>query len=289
VVNGIDMIVDDNGRTWQTGSPALLQSLHITQRDFDLTRYLIRNLGFVRFRTSRSNARITLRPRFLTKPAYERLVHTMVSEECARTVIEIADEPDRIEIIPNVEDAVARLGDLAAPGGQVVRKDFYNEPLSLDRLKGDQRLSPLAHAMRRWRSTRGDVSGDLATTFGNPALRGRVVVIRMVKPDHGILEYAGDGFACFNPDPAWRNSVLGHEMCELPDPQYGQRVAAAYCETHVNHTPRLELVDAVIRVPGSAPRRSRYERLLLPWRRGGSEFVSAVSVLRTSFATEAST
>jgi hypothetical protein len=284
---GNDIILDDTGRVWQTGSTALLQSLHVGRRDYDLTQYLIRNLGFVRFRTFRSDVRITLRPRFLTKAAYESLVHVMVTQERERTVIEIVDTPNRVEIIPGLEDAAARLADLATIGGNIAREDFHREALSFHRLRQDPRLSPLSAMMRRWRCSGGNIQTDFATTFGDPDLRGRAMVIRMVGDGRGIVEYAGHGFTCF--DPAWCRSVLGHDMSEQPDPQYGENIAAAYSETHFAQKPRLEFVEAVIRVPGCSARRSRYERLLLPWRRGSAMFVSTVSVLRTSFSTAAPT
>jgi hypothetical protein len=281
-----DLILDDSGRVWRTGSQALMDSLRIGRRDYDLTRYLIRNLGFVRFRTIRTDACVTLHPRFLTRPAYESLIHLLVSHDCDRTIIERADVPNRVEIIPGVEDAAARLADLATAGGQLTRADFFREELSLQRLRDDRRLSALSRVMRRWRSTRGELRGDFAATFGDPALRGRTMVIRFTDDLRGAVEYAGDGFTCF--DPSWRSSVLGHDMSEQPDPQYGQQIATAYVETHVAQSPHLEFVEAVIRVPGCSARRSRYERLLLPWRRDGARFVSAVSVLRTSFTTVSS-
>ncbi len=283
----VDLLLDDNGRVWQTGSQALLDSLHVGRRDYDLTQYLIRNLGFVRFRTLRSDARITLQPRFLTKAAYESLIQVMVEQDRDRTVIEIVDAPNRVEIIPGTEDAAARLADLATIGGKITRSDFYREELSFSRLSGAPRLAPLAGMLRRWRRCRGAIRTDLASVFGTPDLRGRAMVMRMTSDSHGIVEYFGDGFAWADAD--WRHSVLGNDPSGQPDPQYGQNVAAAYAETHIAQMPRLEFVEALIRVPGCPPRRSRYERLLLPWRRGGCQFVSVVSVLRTSFPAAADT
>ena len=287
MATAVDLLLDDNGRVWRTGSQALLDSLHVSRRDYDLTQYLIRNLGFVRFRTLRSDARITLQPRFLTKAAYESLVHVMVEQDSDRTLIEVVDAPNHLEIIPSLEDAAARLADLATVGGNIKRENFYREELSFRRLRQDRRLAPLAAMMRRWRLSQGNIRTDLPAEFGDPTLRGRAMMIRMIGDLRGIVEYVGDGFSCF--DSSWRQVMLGHDASWQPDPQYGQTAAMAYGETHKAQKPRLEFVEALIRVPGCPPRRSRYERLLLPWRRGGSQFVSVVSVLRTSFAAAAET
>ena len=280
---GLDLIVDDNGRVWRTGSRALLDSLHVAGLERDVTHYLIRNLGFVRIHTTRSGVRITLRPRFLTKAAFEALVFQMVTLEHERFVIEIADAPNRIEIIPGLEDAAARLADLASVGGNITRTDFHHEEMSLHRLRGNPRLSPLVGLLQRWRRSRGNLRTDLATEFGDPALLGRAIVMRVTGETEGIIEYVGDGFIWA--DIAWRHAMVGHDASELPDPQYGQNCWTGYLETQRAQAPRLEFIDALIRVPGYPARRSRYERLLLPWRRGSSQFVSVVSVLRTSFPT----
>lgn len=283
MASSLDLILDDKGRVWRTGSQALLDSLHVCRRDYDLTQYLIRNLGFVRFRTLRTDARITLQPRFLTKAAYESLVSVMVEQERERTVIEVVDTPNHLEIIPSLEDAAARLADLATVGGNIRRDDFYREELSFQRLRQDRRLSPLALMMRRWRISHGNIRTDLAAEVDDPALRGRAMMIRMIGDLRGVAEYVGAGFSCF--DASSRQVMLGRDENSQPDPQYGQFAAKAHLETHKTQQPRLEFVDALIRVPGCPPRRSRYERLLLPWRRGSSQFVSVVSVLRTSFST----
>jgi hypothetical protein len=283
-MTSLDLMIDEAGQIYQTGSTALLRSLHIERRDFDLTQYLIRNMGFVRFRRIRNDARITLYPQFLSRAAYETLGWIMVEQECARHILEHVEDSGRMEIIPGIDDAIARLGDLASAGGQVVRADFYNEELSLRRLHSTRRLAPLARLMRRWRAHRGSAPVDLDRLFADPTLRGRMIVVRMLNDERGVVEYAGNGFNCF--DSGWQNAVIGRDIWEQPDPQYGHLVAEAYAKTYRSNEPRLEFVEAAIRTPDCPLRRSRYERLLLPWRSRGASFVSAVSVLRTSFSTD---
>jgi hypothetical protein len=282
VSTGVDLILDDNGRVWRTGSRALMESLHVVRPVLDLTPYLIRNLGFVRLQTTRSGVRITLRPRFLTRDAYEALVFQMIALEPDRFIVQIVDAPGHIEIIPGVEDAAARLADLASVGGNIARQDFYREELSLNRLRENPRLSPLAGMLRRWRRRHGVMRCDLDAEFGDPGLRGRVVVKRIVDEIGGVYEYVGDGFPSY--DATWRKAMIGQDATGQPDAEYARHTATAQLETDVAETPRLETVDAVIRVPGRPAYRRRYERLLLPWRRGGARFVSVASVLRTSFA-----
>ncbi len=276
----LDLLVDDDGKIWRTGSPALMRNLRIEERDYDLTRYLIRNLGFARFRSRRSDSRILIQPRFMTKATYESLVHVMVQNDPRRFAIEAIDTPRPIEIVPDLEDAVARLGDLATMGGNVQRKDFYREPFSLNRLRQDVRLKPISWVLNRWRALEGGAP-DMERVLGDPILNGRALMFRMGGTKNGILEYVGDGFPTFS--AASRISMLGSDSSKQPDPRYGLTAAAAYQETISNQAPKFELIDAIIRVPGQIARRYRYERLLLPWRRGGTTFVSVTSILRAKF------
>lgn len=279
----LDLLVDDDGKVWWTGSPALQRSLRIEERDFDLTSYLIRNLGFARYRVRRSAGRIVVQPRFLTRATYESLVHVMIQNEPARFVIETVDSRQPTEIIADLEDAASRLGDLATAGGNASRGDFSGEPLSLRRLREQARLLPLGGLLRRWRVKNGALGTSLTADLDDPSLLGKTLMIRVnERGDEGIAEHVGDGFAWL--PTLWRCSMLGQGVSGQPDPSYGRNAAAAYRETDQAQQPRLELVDAVIRIPGSPPRHTRYERLLLPWRRGSTRFVSVASVVRTSFA-----
>ena len=282
---GLDVLVDDDGKIWRTGSPALLRSLRIEERDYDLTSYLVRNLGFARFRAQRAAGRIMVQPRFLTKATYESLVHVMIQNDVERFVIETIDKLKLVEIIPDLEDAVAYLGDLAALGGNVTRQDFYCEPLSLQRLVRTPRLSPLGTLLRRWRSGGGVIRANPADELSDPALRGRTLMIRVASGDEVVTEHIGEGFQWIT--APMRSAMLGSGASRHPDPGYGRNALVSYQETDRTQTPRLEVVDAVIRVAGCPPSRKRYERLLLPWTSGSARFVSVASVLRASFAATA--
>lgn len=285
--NPHDLLVDDEGRVWHTGSPELLRALHIGPPNHDLTDYLIRNMGFARFRLFRADSRITFQPRFLNEKTFSRLVDIMVEHEGERTLIETVETPGRLEIIPDIEDAAARLAALASDGGNLSRPDFQREVLSLSRLNKQPRLGGLHGLLKNWKSSGGELPSEFSRVFDKSDLLGRTMVIRVAEPLGGIVEHAGNGFTCFG--SSWSRAVVGNDLARQPDPKYGQNVAASYLETHLTGHARLEFVEAMIRVPGQAPRRSRYERLLLPWRRGGASFVSVASVLRTSFATASAT
>ena len=67
----------------------------------------------------------------------------------------------------------------------------------------------------------------------------------------------------------------------MPDRDYGSWGAEAYAETSWARQLRLELVRAFIRTSEERTLRTRYDRLLMPWRGKGNElFVMCLSIQR---------
>ena len=78
----------------------------------------------------------------------------------------------------------------------------------------------------------------------------------------------------------WVN-LLGHDLEQLPDPEYGAWARRAYSEIVASGSPQLDNVRATTRSADGATLRMRYDRLVMPWRAAGSDvFVSAVTIRR---------
>jgi hypothetical protein len=78
-------------------------------------------------------------------------------------------------------------------------------------------------------------------------------------------------------------SMLGREIEEQPDNVYGEWLAAAYRELLQDDEsePGLQTVEAVVSVSDGRAVRTRYERLLLPWRSsGGDRWITSQPILR---------
>jgi len=284
-----DLLIDEAGQPWPNGSTALRRRLGQPSPDIDLAGFVVRNMGYARLRLHQGAIRLTVRAGQLEYPALEAVVRFLVTERWQRLVIEHADRTPTFEIYGQVEEAVARLKDLAAPSVALgPRERFVSQELSLDRL-GQSGQESLQALMRLWRARRGQLAPqEIIASMPDP-LKTRIALARMRPPSaaggsRAIVEHMGSGFRVF--DPCWALSAVGRDLEEQPDPVYGARSARAYHEVAALGQPRLELVDAVIDVPGRSVRRSRYDRLMLPWRSRGELFVSGTSILRSSYALE---
>jgi len=284
----MDLLIDQTGQAWLNGSPVLRLRLGQPSPDVDLAGYVVRNMGFVRARLREGTIRLTLRAGHLEFPTLESVVRLVLGEVWQRLVIEHADGVSALEIYRQVEEAVARLKDLSAPSAVLVPRDsFFNQELSLDRL-GESGQGSLRALMRLWRSRRGQLPPDKILGLMPEALKPRVTLTRMTAAgaarNRALVEHIGPGIRVF--DACWALGAVGRDLEEQPDPAYGARSARAYHEVAELGQPRLELVDAVIDVPGRSVRRSRYDRLMLPFRSRGEIFVCGASVLRSSYPLE---
>jgi hypothetical protein len=142
--------------------------------------------------------------------------------------------------------------------------------------------------MRLWRNRRGELTPQKILEQMPDVLKPRANLTRMTAVgaarNRALVEHMGAGFRVF--DACWALGAIGRDLEEQPDPAYGARSARAYHEVAGLGLPRLELVDAIIDVPGRPVRRSRYDRLMLPFRSRGEIFVCGASVLRSSYPLE---
>ncbi|GGF49035.1 hypothetical protein GCM10011611_64270 [Aliidongia dinghuensis] len=285
----MDLLIDQTGQPWPNGSTALRRYLGQPSSTADLAGFVVCNLGFARLRIRQGTILLSVRAGQLEFRALEAVVRFLVTETWQRLVIEHMDRRPDYEIFGRVEDAVARLKDLSAPSVALAPRDpFFSQELSLDRLaqSGQQSLQSL---LALWRARRGQLAPNQIIAMMPGPLKSRMVLTRMHRPDslapsRALVEHIGSGFRVF--DACWALGAVGRDLEQLPDPGYGERSARAYHEVAALGQPRFEHVDAVIDVPGRPVTRSRYERLMLPWRSRGELFVCGASVLRSSYPLE---
>jgi hypothetical protein len=278
----VERVIDARGVVWDAHSRDLQRHLGYPAPDFDLVGYAIRNLDFIALRWRGGTARLRLAPRPVSHDAFAAAVRLLVDAPAERYLFEIGADASYIELVANLNDAIARLEDfvedIATRGGSIV----VDEPLSLDRLRHPKRRQ-LRLLLREWRRREGKLPRkDMLGPFDAAGLRGRSIMTR-VTSSCAQIEFFGPRLDVY--DETWSDRAIGRNLADQPDPAYGENTARGYREVGAAGEPRLELVDALIRAPDRAPQRSRYERLLLPWTTAdGTMFVSGSSLLRTRFS-----
>ena len=75
--------------------------------------------------------------------------------------------------------------------------------------------------------------------------------------------------------------MVGREFHEMPDREYGALMAEAYARAARSEGVHVQAVRALIGTSAGVTLRTRYDRVLMPWRyKGGDVFVMCISLRR---------
>jgi hypothetical protein len=131
-----------------------------------------------------------------------------------------------------------------------------------------------------WRERRGELTDDIRRAMVvHPMFRRTLLVRQLPHSDSLVTEHIAPGFAHMRPCEVLR--MIGRDFADTPDPDYGAWVASAYLEASAVGRPHLHSIRARVRSSAGKTFRTRYDRMLMPWRRAGDSFVMGLSLLRS--------
>ena len=275
----VDLMIDQKGRIWRTGSEALHNWHGLTAEVGDLTSYLLRNMGYVRvrFQPMMNSVTVSLRPEFVGEMTILALAEYLLVQFPTRLAVELIENEPYLQIVGDVEDLLAIVAERSDPKCLLRRRTYFEQPLSLVELSRNQRLLPLKQRYLQWCKARARlVDVEAASAISIPQ-----EFSARIHPHRAELFEIGDGY----PLPAaslGRN--IGGSVHEQRDQAYGAWVTECLLAAVHEDEPRLEMVEATLCPPDGKPLRVRYERLLLPWSSRAGRIVTSASVTRTIFA-----
>lgn len=277
----VGYVIDGEGEVWLEGSRSFRRRFGDPSPDFDLAGYAVRNFGCIHMRLQGDTARFRIQPGAISVKAFAQAVKMMVDEPCDRYIFDGAMPAPHLEMVRNLNDAVARLEDFVEGVREHRDSIVASELLSLERLRHPKRAM-LRDLLTQWRRLHGRLPSDPLVPFRSAGVLGRAILARP-RPGGTKIRFFGPQLDVY--DAGWPERAIGLDLEAQPDPTYGAWSAQGYQEVRLAARPRLELVDAVIREPAKPALRHRYERLLLPWQAAdGSALVSGTSILRTRFS-----
>jgi hypothetical protein len=276
----MQLLITRDGVARPTGEYELHQYFGFRGTNAELVGYAVRDLGAALVSQGPLGCRVLFRPGLVSSQARARLVELLLTWDPSRVALEsIAGGP--AEVSGNLLDVLARLDDLLAPERPDSRGSLYQTvPLSLDRL-AETGAPHLSAAYRTWRRRRGALGrAELRRVLKNP-IGGKTHWARMSSEDGPLTEIIPDYAEYWGQTDPDLTSLLGAPMSSHPDRRYGIDTSAGYLLADHHDEPRLELVEASVRLPGCAPVKTRYVRLLMPWSSpDGTRYISSVSRAR---------
>jgi len=279
----LSFLIDDQGKVWPAGALDLRRRLGYPDPDFDLPAYAMRNLGYVLVRERGNSVHVSLRPAMVRPPALAGLFYHLAEAAPERLLLSYLQREWKHELLRSAHEATLRLEDLVdAASARHPRSTYLVQRHSLAprRHSALERLSPL---LAVWHLVSGRYPDRLVDLLGALGVLDRAVVHRNpAGTNRLIFDHRGTAFSHYR--PSWNLLAVGRDIEDQPDRAYAARTAETYRAVLQDEEPRFEAVDAVITTPGRDVLRSRYDRLILPWRGSdGDRFVTGISVLRSSY------
>jgi hypothetical protein len=280
-------LIDPSGKVWSYPAPGLDRALGRRNSDIDLWSYAVERLGAVEIAIHEHIVTLSWQAEAVTKKAI-RSTERLVEASAPREIRFRCEISTWAEVYPSLGMILAerlRLG--CAPASvDLPRPSFFSQAHTLEKLvtrplnrieSGADRQGVL---LNWWRTKSGLTSQPEVLEF----LYRFEAIDRAALIDTDIggnLRFAFNGAALniySRYDRSW--TADGRPFLDQPDPIYAAWCARGYRKALTNGAPIYEYVDAIFRLPGVPSQRSRYDRLLLPWKLAdGTTFVSVVAFL----------
>lgn len=262
----LTMLVNPNGQWLFAGSPEFREALGDPDPDYDAEGFAIKNLGFIRLSIlGHRLIEIELHPRNVSLGALLAVQHQIQSSDKRLFRIKYFTTEWQSEITASVEQTITRLSQLSAPEFVARAHDrFAVEALDYADLVLDE-TNPLRVLAQKWRASFGRFDNGLIEFAIDHDLLARMLIIGVPPaPAEPVFRFIGEGHSSWL-DAQERLQALGQKTVNVPDKDYAGWASEFYGDVARTGQPRYDCVKAVIQ-RRDQPYRTRYERLLLPWK-----------------------
>jgi len=276
-------LIDGRGEPWWAGAPELRRRFAAAGAFEDVSALAVREHGYVLLRERKGALHVALRPERVTRPALATLFFRLAEAKPTRLLLSHFGEEWTHEVCGNAHETMLRLEDLVAfASGWALRAiyDVERHPLIPRRHPSLRQLAPM---LAVWHLLGGRGPDRLAEVLAPLGFLDRSAIIRRPKGTERVLfEHRGKAFTFYQ--PCWNLLAMGRDVEDQPDCVYGAHTARCYRETFAEDAPRFESVEALVRTPEREVRRSRFDRLILPWRtHSGERVATGISIVRASY------
>tara|TARA_R110002096_G_scaffold162540_6_gene329654 strand:+ start:346 stop:1326 length:981 start_codon:yes stop_codon:yes gene_type:complete len=278
--------VSPEGAVYAPGTEAFFERIGYSNPDFDAGDYVVRNLGFVSIsRRSSDRVMVRLRPSLVSGQALDSALRVLVGQSFTQGEIQHYAKEWTSEVWPNDPAMLHRLVELCQKDGETQEPKFGSKALQLDTL-ADTDGNPLRPLFQKWR-----VSDSVFDDTTMPFLIGYGLDYRLMvmtaqgSADPLRFQFVGEGFKFY--DAKQKANIIGAPIDRQPDPDYGRWLREQYSKVIESGKPSLDYVTASIHSGPGPGRRSRYERLLLPWRTADDKLLVTCASILISTETEA--
>jgi hypothetical protein len=274
------ILIDDRGEKWDDKSPALAQRLGYRDPDFDVPGYAVRNLGFIHVRQHGEGVRVSLRSQRYSLLSLTSALYVLLERRPRRIVLAVFENEEwSFEMFTSLGAFAERTEDLAAGEPVAGRPRWLAAEKEIDAL-AQPTLAKVRPVVDLWKANRGRLDRELHEALRAADLTHRAVLVRQI-PGTSRLIYEHFGAAIKMMRPCEAFAMVGRDVENVPDKAYGAWVAESYAKALSGRRVRLDAIRATLRTSQASTVRVRYDRLLMPWYRAGTDlWVLSVSMRR---------
>jgi hypothetical protein len=278
MVDGI--LIDERGRRWPDRSWELMRRLGRVDPKLPLSTFAVRERGFIHIRPQGNGARVALRVGGFELATLAGALYELKERHFPRIILAMLVEEEWLyEMVGGVWEFAERAEQLLAGGPVTVRHPWLAADRDLAAL-GLPDFALVRPLVELWRSVRGRLPDDMDALLFRLGLLPRALFVRQ-PPGSSRLVYAHFGSGIEFMRPCETLLMVGRDIDELPDREYGSWTAHDYAESLSARRPRLQSIRATIRMSQTTAAQGRYDRLTLPWRgRGNDDFLMGISLTR---------
>jgi hypothetical protein len=275
---GGGMLIDPRGRVWPDDSWDLARRIGYKDARDDVATFAVRERGFVHLRPRTDGMHVALREGRFNLTAFAGLMLELGRTKPPRILLRVlAEDGPNFQLFTDLHDLCSHLEPLASDKPLQTRIPRLSERRN-PRVLTLPTFAPARPIVDLWERTRGELTDEGLREMAANELYGRTVLVRRASPHRLITEHFGAGIQILRPCEALLK--IGHDLHEMPDRAYGAWVTEAYDQTLWSSRIRVDSLRAIVRTATGTSLRTRYDRVLIPWRWRGDLFAMCVSIRR---------
>src|SRR5579872_210324 len=274
------ILIDRRGRTWPDDSWELAKRIGLAHGFGDVASFAVRERGFIHLKPRPEAVQVAIHAGAFQRNMLAKVLYAIGERRPRRIALATFSEGAWYHnIFDNVWEFAEYTEDLSV-GGPI---EFTGPVQALERnltALASAFCSPMRPMIDLWHERRGELPPDFDQILHRHRLTQRAIqVLQRPGQSRYTYEWVGAGIG-IKPSCA-SFGLVGRDVDDLPDRPYGAWVAETYMQTAHSQRPRLESVRAVVHHSEGGIIHSRYNRLLLPWRRAdGGMLILGLSMVR---------
>jgi hypothetical protein len=271
------ILVDDQGEAWADGSAELRRKLATDRTGQALSGYVVKTLGFVLIRSSRTGCVISMDADTVSPYALIGTLYWLTDNRPERVVVEQVRAANTPQLMFRYDQAVTFVAQKC--DARSSRPLFTRHPIMLGN-------SPFA---ARWEAvkeivTSPDIQEHVQLPILDKLLQGYFTLSRR-DPETGryMIEHVGNGIAghVFGSNgrawPALGKLPKGKTFANMSDEAYGTWLDDTFSALSEDTAPFCEFVEATLGASTHMPQRIKYSRLVLPYTRASGAYLLTAS------------